>query len=311
MFPLRWIALVGGLALGACWASAAEPDQEAIQKAVSQAVDRYQKAFQARDAKAIAALFTPAAEYVDSQGTVFHGRDAIEGEYKANFEVDPPGSVAIEVVSLRPVSDGVVIEEGVSTFRPEKKGDASSQLRYAAMHVRQQDGSWLMASIRELEGPVVSPHGRLQALGWLEGHWREELEGTVVETTWKWSEDGNFLLSDFSARRGGQVLMKGTHRVGWDAERKQFRSWVFDSTGGSAGGWWSTIEEGAWSVALNGVDADGARISAVASYLRDGQDAIVITQAQRTRGGIALPGSSHRVVRQPPAPAAASAEKKN
>src|SRR6218665_1214865 len=178
MFPLRWIALVGSLALGACWASAAEPDQEAIQKAVSQAVDRYQKAFQARDAKAIAALFTPAAEYVDSQGTVFHGRDAIEGEYTANFEVDPPGSVAIEVVSLRPVSDGVVIEEGVSTFRPEKKGDASSQLRYAAMHVRQQDGSWLMASIRELEGPVVSPHGRLQALGWLEGHWREELEGT-------------------------------------------------------------------------------------------------------------------------------------
>jgi len=314
MFPLKWIALFGGLVLGAHWAAtdavAADPDKAAIEASVAQAVDRYEKAFKARDAKAIAALFTPEAEYVDSLGTVFHGRDAIEGEYVANFQVDPPGTIDIEVVSIRPISAGVVIEDGISTFRAEKneavtKGAAGSQVRYSAMHVRQADGTWLMASVRELDAPVVTPHGRLQALAWLEGNWREELEGTVVETTWKWSEDGNFLLSEFSVKRSGQIQMKGTHRLGWDAERKQFRSWIFDSTGGAADGWWSAVDEGAWSVQLSGVDTSGARISSLATYLRDGADAIVISQEQRSRGGLSLPGNTHRVVRQPPAPGSA------
>lgn len=47
----------------------------------------------------------------------------------------------------------------------------------------------------------MTPQDRLTELAWLEGGWREEVGETVATTEWKWSEDGNFLISaDFRRR---------------------------------------------------------------------------------------------------------------
>lgn len=203
---------------------AAEPDAAALQKIVSEAAERFAKAFAARDAKELAALFTTEAEYIDGDETVFHGRAAIEAEYAAAFAEDPAGTIDIELLSIRPVAAGVIVEEGLSTFQPKEEGP-SVLTRYTATHVKQADGTWLLASVRELGSPTVTPHDRLQALAWLIGRWREDVGGNVINTEWKWSEEGNFLVSEFSVKRLGEDVWKGIHRVGWDAERKQYRSW--------------------------------------------------------------------------------------
>lgn len=302
MRSFLFVLFMGFLVSGNVMARAADVDPPALQASVQQAAERFAQAFRERDVPKLAALFTPEAEYVDSTGVIFHGRDAIAAEYAANFESNPPGELEIEILSIRPVTSGVVVEDGLSTFRPTT-GDLSAPIRYTATHVQQADGNWLLASVRELDVPALAPRDRLKALSWLEGAWSEEVGGTTVATEWKWSEDGNFLISEFSVRDLSGVSLKGTQRVGWDGERRQFRSWVFDSTGGSADGWWTAGEEGFWSIQLSGVDAEGKRLSSVLTYSHDGADGLVVTQDQRTLAGNPLPSITHRIVRQPPAPA--------
>ncbi|MEX1042293.1 MAG: nuclear transport factor 2 family protein [Pirellulaceae bacterium] len=266
---------------------------------VEQSADQFAEAFNRRDANEIAQLFTPEAEYIDAAGMIFHGRAAIAGEFAAVLELSPPGAMAIELISIRPIAEGVLVEDGVSSFVPEEEG-AISHTRYTATHVRQKDGAWQIASVRELEAAKMTPHDRLQSLAWLVGSWHEDVAGSVISTEWKWSENGNFLISEFSVRQAADSQWSGTHRIGWDAGRKQFRSWIFESGGGSLTGWWRGGEDGSWSVSLSGIDTQGTPRSSVMTYQRDGENAIAVTQGQRIVDGQMLPGSVHRVVRQPP-----------
>lgn len=286
-------------------AAAAQLDAATAEKVVAESTAKYSELFAKQDAAGLAALFTPEAEYVDSTGTVFHGRAVIEAELAATFEAQPKGTLEIEVVSIRPIADGVIVEEGGSTFRPEGDGPIE-QSRYVALHARQADGTWLLAGVRELAPADLTPHDRLKSLAWLLGDWREEVDGGVTKTSWKWSDDGVALVAAFTVRGPEGETRSGTHRVGWDAERKQFRSWIFDSTGGFADGWWSPGVDGSWSVRLSGVDAEGARIAATLTYTGDGPDKLTISQHDRMRGDEELPPVETRVVRAPPAPAAAA-----
>ncbi len=282
--------------------TAAEIDRAALQAMVNSDAQRYQEAFKKRDAEELAKLFTPEAEYVDSSGVIFHGRGAIQAEYAANFQLTPPGELIIGILSIRPVAPGIVVEDGVSTFRPTDEAVADVEVRYTAIHVQQADGSWLLASIRELNEPVISAHDRLKTLSWLLGVWREEVGNNSVTTEWKWAENGNYLISNFTIQGKNGELLNGTQRIGWDAERNQFRSWVFESTGGTADGWWTANPDGTWSVQLNGINVEGARISGLLTYAPDGADGLIITREMQSRNGVAQPSFVHRVVRQPPAP---------
>ncbi len=290
--------------LNAAQGVAADPAVAAVEKTVADSAAQYTELFAKQDAAGIASLFTPEAEYVDATGTVFHGRPAIQAEMAESFRLGPKGKLSIEVVSIRPIAEGLIIEEGGSTFTPDD-GGAVSQTRYVAIHHRQTDGGWLLAGVRELAPADLTPHERLKDLAWLLGDWREEVAGGVTKTSWKWSDDGVALVANFSTRDAAGDERSGTHRVGWDAERKLFRSWIFDSTGGFADGWWSPEADGTWSVRLVGADAEGARIATTLVYAADGAENLSITQRDRTRGGEALPPITVRVVRKPPMPGAA------
>jgi uncharacterized protein (TIGR02246 family) len=294
----------GVCAFGTGTVSAEPVDAATAEKVVAESTTKYSELFAKQDAAGLSGLFTPEAEYVDATGTVFHGRKVIEAELAATFQAQPKGTLEIEVVSIRPIAEGLIVEEGGSTFRPENDGPVELS-RYVALHARQADGTWLLAGVRELAPADLTPHERLKELAWLIGDWREEVDGGVTKTAWKWSDDGVALLAAFTVRDPEGETRTGTHRVGWDAERKQFRSWIFDSTGGFADGWWSPGADGSWSVRLNGVDEEGARIAATLTYTGDGPDKLTITQHDRMRGGEELLGVETRVVRAPPAPAAA------
>jgi len=272
-----------------------------LQKSITASADRFAQAFEKRDAKALSELFTEGGEYVDDAGIVFHGRKAIEAEFAAAFQVLPASSMSVELLSIRPIAPGVVVEDGIATIKPKDQGTVT-QTRFTATFVKQPDGAWLRASVRELSSGETSPAERLKALAWLTGRWRQESDAGKLDTEWGWSEDKNFLVSRFSVIQPKVETVEGTHRIGWDGERGQFKSWMFTSTGGFAEGYWSVDAGGKWSVQLDGVEPDGRRMSTVISYVRDGANAMVISQERRTIDSVTLPGFAHRVVRQPPAP---------
>ncbi|WP_437190975.1 YybH family protein [Planctomicrobium sp. SH527] len=286
---------------------AAEIDQAATKAAIEKTVEKYQQAFRQSDAKALTALFAPEAEYVYSSGLTIHGRKEIEAALTGVLSRESEGELKIEIQSIRPVADGVAVEEGTTSF-VTKSGQTLNSVKYFAVHVRQPDQSWLIAYIQEVGASEPTVAGRLQELAWLEGGWREEDGATSITTEWKRSEDGNFLISEFSARGPAGLELKGTQRIGWDAKHKTFRSWAFESTGGFAEGLWTRNQDGTWSVELTGTDASGAPVATKLTYGHDGADGLVISRERLSPLGEGIQSSTHRVVRQPPAPASKKAQ---
>jgi hypothetical protein len=127
-----------------------------------------------------------------------------------------------------------------------------------------------------------------------------------MHTTTRWSEDGNFLLTDFAIRVAGRKVMSGTQRIGWDGSLDKFKSWVFDSEGGHAEGIWTEIE-GRWVVKATGVRPDGDACSATHTYEQTGPDTYLFSVTDRIIGDETAPDFTAKVVRKPPEPEKATA----
>ena len=83
-----------------------------------------------------------------------------------------------------------------------------------------------------------------------------------MRATCRWDPGRHFLLWDYTVRQGSQEVMTVYQRIGWDPQKGQFRSWVFDSLGGFAEGQWDPSDDGAWVIRQAGVLPDGGTASA-------------------------------------------------
>lgn len=295
------LALMTAAALGASVHStaadepAAEPasDEQVIRKSA----EEFTKAFNAGDAKAIAAQFVDDGEYIDEFKNVFKGREAIEAEFAAFFEASPGNAITLTVEEIRFVGSTMAIEEGTTTLVPPDDGPEVDG-RYVVVHLK-QDGDWHIAVSRDLESDVPTPHEHLRPLEFLLGDWLDESEGATVRTSTRWSEDGNFILSDFHVESEGIRTLDGTQRIGWDPVAKELRSWIFDSEGGFGQGKWTRVDD-EWLIQLSGVRPDGTTGSATNVYsVLDGKT-IRWSSTQRLVGDELQPDFSVVIVRQPP-----------
>jgi uncharacterized protein (TIGR02246 family) len=254
-------------------------------------------AFNAGNATQLAAHFTDDGEYVADNGTLFKGREDIEAEFAAFFEEFPKSQLAVAVSDIRLIGDKLAVEEGTARVTRGTDGVVTSS-RYVVTHVRAKDG-WLIASARDLDAQPATNHDRLKALEWLVGDWVDESKASTVATSVRWSEDGNFLMARFELRVEGLRVMNGTQRIGWDPQKKQIRSWVFDSEGGFGTGFWTATENG-WLVKSSFALPDGGSGSVTSTYERTGRDAFRLTFKERLVDGELLPSQSVSVVRRPP-----------
>ncbi len=299
---LRLLFVAMCTALGpAALTLAAEPVAPNVKAVIEDSARKYEQAFAARDAKALTSLFTSEAEYIDGSGAISHGQAAIEQEFTRSLAESPQGTLKVQILAIRPIATGVIVEDGVSTFLTQA-GFPASQVPYTATHVRQADGTWKMASVRELSEAELSPHARLQSLSWLAGAWTENVPGGAVATTWKWSEDGNYLVSEFSFVGAKGRTLAGSQRLGWDAQSGKYRSWIFNVDGSSAEGLWKQEKDGTWTAQVYGATAEGIPVMGTLTYAPDGGDGLVITQTELGPDGSAIQSHSRRLVRQPPAP---------
>ena len=213
------------------------------------------KAFNAGDAAAIAGMYLEAGELVDEDGNVFAGRAAIKDLFTKFFETFPKAALDMEVTAARSIGDAVVGEEGVG--RITAVADAAvAQMRYVAVRVKQAD-RWPIASYREFaDDPTPTPREMLAALDWMVGDWVDESPEGRTAISYRWSEDGNFLLGEFNVAIGGKPGGKSVQRIGWDAVKGELRSWTFDSDGGFSEGEWGAGENG-WIVKSEATMPDG------------------------------------------------------
>jgi uncharacterized protein (TIGR02246 family) len=277
-----------------------ESEKTQDEKAIQAATASFVKAYNAGDAKAIAALFTDDAESIDEDGTQVQGRQAIGNSFAETFAASPGSKMELKIDSRRFLSPDVVKEEGRCTITPARAGGPDVD-RYTVLYVK-KDGKWLQSSVREHPDQDRSPHERLKELEWLVGEWVDESDAAVVFTTCRWSEDKNFLLRHYTFQIQGRPAMTGTQRIGWDPVTGQFKSWVFDSQGGQSEGLWSRDGD-RWVIKMSGPLRSGKISTETNIITRVNNDMARWKSVDRTAAGQVLPDSPEFVlVRKPPLP---------
>jgi uncharacterized protein (TIGR02246 family) len=288
------IAAVGWLA-----ATTAQAQDDADTKLIHASDEKLVAAFNAGKSDEIAALFLPNGELVDEDGTIYQGRKEIEELLKKFFAKFPGAQLTIEVESIRIIGP-VAIEEGTRYTTTKEQGERS-QVRYTA--VRTKVGKeWPIVSIRDAnDDDPPTPNEQLQPLAWLVGEWINEGSDMAVKIKYRWDDEKNFLLGDFDIRRGGEVIMKSSHRIGWDPLAGKVRSWMFDSDGGYADATWTLVED-AWVMKSSAVTPEGETGSATVTIRPKDKDRFVMHGTERIIGDARADDFEITVVRPPPAP---------
>ncbi len=192
------------------------------------------------------------------------------------------------------------LEEGRTTITPAA-GGSPEFTRYTAVHVK-RDGRWRQSAVHDELARDLTPHDRLKELEWMVGDWINESQDSVVLTTCKWADGGNFLVREFTVKMQGQPVLSGTQRIGWDPTRNQFKTWIFDTEGGFGDGYWTRIGDH-WAIKAEGIRQDGQHASATSIITRLGKDRASWKSVDRTIEGAAVPGfDEFTIVRRPPEP---------
>ncbi len=286
---------------GLCSAVAQEPAATSpVDPSLEKLTTEFVEAFNRHAVPEVVAQFSEDAQVTDNDGGSLNGRAEIEARFKALFESYPEAKIAVSVQTLRQVTPDVAVEDGV-TVTTLTANEPPTRSAYSLVYLRKGD-KWQIANLRDFEEESVgSAHQQLLTLGWLVGEWVDESPDGRVETTCKWSEDGNFLLQEYVIRTKNEITLKGTQRIGWDPVRKSFRSWAFDHSGAFTEGAW-TETQASWMIQVEGVTADGRRATATRKLTRVTQDSFQLETSNIVVGNELHPSTAVRIVRRPPAP---------
>lgn len=253
---MKPIIVLAAFAVTLAGANVSHAQNDADRAAIDKAIETYVATFNARDAKKLAALWSPEGVYISrTSGEQFTGWDAIEKEFAALFSQSEAPRLKVSTDSIEFVSPNVAIERGTATVLGPS--DATSETRYHVVYVR-RDGRWLIDRVSEDEVIVeVSPYDQLKDLEWLIGEWIDEDDEISIETECKWTKNQSYISRTYKVTSREGVESSGLQIIGWDAKNKQIRSWLFDSSGGFVNGTW-TKRGDRWIVQSVATLADGA-----------------------------------------------------
>ena len=206
----------------------------------------------------------------------------------------------MQPTSARPVGDGLVVEEGERRITTAE-GASAAQMHYVAVRSKQGD-RWAIASYHEFaDDPLPTPREILQSAAWLVGDWLDESPEGRTAITFRWSDDGNFLLGDYAMTGSDGSVSTSTQRIGWDPVTGQLRSWTFDADGGFSVGEWDAVAEG-WAVKSEATMPDGTTGSATMTIAPKDADHFVVRVTDRIVAGVEEPDFEATIARRPPAP---------
>jgi len=271
--------------------------EDTAQAAVRQRAEQLVTAFNAGKSDEVAAFFMPRGELIDEAGTVYQGTQEIKGLLNAFFKEFPGAKLALNVESVRLVGP-VAIDEGTRTLTTAD-GEVRSQFRYIAVWTNAEK-DWKLASIRDFsDDPIPTPHDNLEPLAWLVGDWINEGADGKVVISYRWSDDGNYLLGEFEVQPLEGQRRKSSQRIGWDPTTGSIRSWLFDADGGFAQGTWTIVDDGIVAKS-DSINPDGTTSSATLTISTEDDDHYTIAGSERIVAGAREPDFELTVTRRPP-----------
>ena len=264
-------------------AAAATADGREDDRALARAaMTSFAKAFEARDAKALASHWTSEGEFRNDAGVNVRGRDALEKAFADFFAKTPEIKAELDPRSLRFLSDAAAIDEGVVTVR-RGAADTPARATYRALVVR--DGErWRIAQLEESDEVETT----IEDLGWLEGEWRSAVgESVEIRTTYTWATNRKFLHARFTIKEKDRVL-SGTQVIGVDPATGEIHSWIFEADGGVGESDWSRDGDH-WVVEAVGTLTDGSSLVETNTLRRVNEDTFTWQSVNRSLDEEPLP----------------------
>jgi uncharacterized protein (TIGR02246 family) len=240
------------------------------------------KAFQARDPRALAALWTAGGEFRNVQGLEVHGRDALEKGFTSFFAATPEVTAEVRPDPVRFLARDAAVEEGAVTVR-RGRVEPTTHARYRALFVR-EDGQWRLAELHESPGAGPS----VEDLGWLVGEWRSAGgQGAEIRTTYAWAPNRRFLQVQFTIREK-TLSLSGTQVIGVDPATGTIRTWTFEADGGVGEADWHRDGDH-WVLDASGTSTDGRVLAETNILRRVNDDTFTWQSIDRTLDDDALP----------------------
>src|SRR5262245_15738525 len=109
---LSWTGRFSVAALAPDCPDPADKGQGPSETAVRKTSAAFIKAFNAADARAVAALWSKDGEFVGADGETIRGRAAIEKTYVEFFRQNPKAKIEVEIQSVRLLGRHTALEEG-------------------------------------------------------------------------------------------------------------------------------------------------------------------------------------------------------
>lgn len=266
--------------------------------AIEETSREFIKAFDAQDAKGVAALWTVDGAYQNADGVLFRGREEIEKEYASLFRQNPNAKIRLSIDSLRLLSGGAAVEDGTASI--ESPASATPGVgKYVAIHVK-VDGKWLMSEVRDSRVATSVAADNVADLEWLIGEWSAEEHGATTTSVCRWIADKSFLERTYSTTKADGTTTSGVQLIGWNHSAGHMQSWTFSSGGGHAVGVWSPVE-GGWLAHVQGITPEGVSTDAVNRLRKLDDNAYVWQSIDRTVGGQPLPDTDEVVMKRQPA----------
>lgn len=280
------VVLMSSAAISAAEVSPAD------KSAIEATAKAFVTAYDAGNAKAIAALWTTNGEY--SLGNqMLKGRAEIQKLYEEHFRASPGSKMEVRIESVRSLAPNLLLEEGVASV---SGGGVNSASAYTAVHTK-VDGKWQMASVRESEVPLPPEPESLDKIANLIGNWKAKGDAADVTVKFEWMHDKNFLRAETTVHPKGKAdgLPGGMQIVGVDPLSGKIVSWSFTADGGHGYGVW-TKSGNRWVIATQGATSDGATTTATNVFYQPHADVLSWQSVNRTVDGQALPNTEEIVL---------------
>jgi uncharacterized protein (TIGR02246 family) len=303
------LGLAGGLVFGlitrppaeAQEAKGGDPKPSPDEAAVHRTLEEFVNAFNAGDAKRLAATLTATVEYIDDDSNRIAGQAAVGDLLSRYFAANKGAKLQITPDGARTIAPGVLVEDGESVITvPDKK---TQSVRKFTLVYAKVDGAWKIASMREYpeEPEVVTAEERLQDLAWFVGEWVDEGGDALVVNTVRLSADKTHLIREYTVKQEGAELLKGMQWVGIDPLTGNIKGWSFDTAGGRSESTWAR-NGNEWVVRSTGVTSDGDESGATYIFKLLGKDRIELKVVNKVVGGTVEADSTAIMVRKAPTP---------
>ena len=233
----------------------AAPDARTEDRAaIRDAMASFAKAFEDRDAKALAAHWTAEGEYQHAEGTQLRGRKALEQSFAEFFSKTPEVKAEVHPQALRFLSSVSAIDEGTVTIR-RGPANPATKANYTALFVRESEG-WRLAMLSE---SPAEDKASIEDLGWLIGQWKSTpAGGAEIQTTYSWAAGKKFIHVQFTIKEA-ELSFSGSQVIGLDPATGVIHSWTFEANGGIGEADWNRDGDH-WVLDAAGTLPDGSSL---------------------------------------------------